>query len=156
MDWGGIPSSSGVNLEALVGVEDAYEHTPLLPGERIAFCKRDKVAYHLATWEFLKHQNQGLCCICKQANVIEIYTLPGKFVEAPAILFPTTPVSVIRPGEKVISLEQIWDHINCAVTVQGYVHRVYKTKATGTCFIRFEPLAESDPIYEGFQSSNFP
>jgi hypothetical protein len=156
VDWGGVSNGSGPNLESLIGVEDAYEHTPLLPGERIAFCIRDKVAYHLETWEFLKQQNQGLCCICKQSNVITIYTLPGTLVEMPPSITPAISISVVRPGEKVIGLTDIWDHVNCAVTIQGYVYKVYKTQATGTYFIRFEPLGVTDPVYAGFKVVIFP
>jgi hypothetical protein len=128
----------------------------LLPGEKIAFCKHDKVAFHLATWDFLRQLNQGRCCICGQSNVINIYTLPGKLVEQHFVPQPVTPALVNRPGEKVIRLNEIYDHINYAVTVQDYVHEVYQTKSTGTYFVRFEPRNGKDPVYKGFKVVIFP
>ena len=51
IDWGSSAAASPTSfLEGLIGLEDAFEHTPLIPGEKIAFCKRDQVAYHIATW----------------------------------------------------------------------------------------------------------
>src|SRR6266511_2084767 len=38
------------NSGNLVGSVDAFEQTPLLPGEQVARCAHDKVAYHLSTW----------------------------------------------------------------------------------------------------------
>lgn len=150
IDWGDRAVGSVPNLEALIGIEDAFEHTPLLPGEQIAFCKRDKVAYHIATWEFLRQQNQGRCCICGQSNVITLYTLPGRLVEKPVVPQSVTPIPILRPGEKVISLNEIREHVNYAVTVQGYVHEVYQSQK-GTYFVRFEPRRRDDPPFAGFK-----
>jgi len=104
IDWGNGAAGQAPDLEALIGLEDAFEHTLLLPGEAIAFCTRDKVAYHLATWEFLKQQNQGRCCICGQSNVIVHYQLPEIRIEnvEEAVTSPAAPPSFLRPGEKVI------------------------------------------------------
>ena len=156
IDWGNVAGSSVPDLKTLIGVEDAYEHTPLVPGERVAYCKRDKIVFHLATWEFLKQQNQGRCCICGQSNVITIYTLPGTLIERPIAPEIVTWPPILRPGEKVIGLNQIYDHINFAVTVQDYVHEVYCTKSTGTYFIRFEPRGPRDAVYKGFKVVVFP
>jgi hypothetical protein len=156
IDWGNATPGSVPNLETLIGVEDAYEHTPLVAGERVAYCKKDKIAFHLATWDFLKQQNQGRCCICGQSNVITIYTLPGTFIERPIAPKIVAPPAILRPGEKVIGLNQIYDHINFAVTVQDYVHEVYCTKSTGTYFVRFEPRGPRDAVYQGFKIVIFP
>jgi hypothetical protein len=156
IDWGDGVVHSVPNLEALIGIEDAFEHTPLLPGEQIAFCKRDKVAYHIATWEFLRQQNQGRCCICGQSNVITLYTLPGRLIEKPVIPQPVTPLTILRSGEKVISLQEVRDHVNYAITVQDYVHEVYRSQKTGTYFVRFEPRGWDDPPFAGFKVVIFP
>jgi hypothetical protein len=156
IDWGDGAVSSVPNLEALIGIEDAFEHTPLLPGEQIAFCIRDKVAYHIATWEFLKQQNQGRCCICGQSNVITFYTLPGRLIEKPVIPQPVKPLPFLRDGEKVISLQEVRDYVNFAVTVQDYVHEVYRSQKTGTYFVRFEPRSRGDPPFTGFKVVIFP
>ena len=156
IDWGNAAGSSIPNLETLIGVEDAYEHTPLVTGERVAYCKRDKIAFHLATWEFLKQQNQGRCCICGQSNVITIYTLPGTLIESPVAPEIVARPTILHPGEKVIGLNQIYNHINFAVTVQDYVHEVYCTKSTGTYFVRFEPRGPRDAVYQGFKVVIFP
>ena len=156
IDWGDGAVSSVPNLEALIGIEDAFEHTLLLPGEQVAFCKRDKVAYHLATWEFLRYQNQGRCCICGQSNVVTIYTLPGRLIEKPLIPQPVAPQPILRPGEKVISLNEVLEHVNYAVTVQDYVHEVYRSQNTGTYFVRFEPRGWGDPPFAGFKVVIFP
>ena len=156
IDWGDGSGSTVPNLEALIGIEDAFEHTPLLPGEQIAFCKLDKVAYHIATWEFLKQQNQGRCCICGQSNVIAFYTLPGKPIKKPVVPQPVPPLPIHRPGEKVITLQEVWDHVNYAVNVQDYVHEVYRSQNTGTYFVRFEPRGWGDPPFAGFKVVIFP
>ena len=156
VDWGGGAVGSKPNLEALIGVEDAFEHTPLLPGEKVAFCKRDRVAYHLATWEFLRQQNQGRCCICGQSNVVTIYTLPGRLIEKPVITQPVALPLILRPGEKVIRLNEVREHVNYAVTVQDYVHEVYQSHNTGTYFVRFEPRGWVDPPFAGFKVVIFP
>ncbi len=141
---GGLP-----DISALVGVEDALEHTPLLPGEKVAFCNRDRVAYHLATWQFLREQNGGRCCICGNANVFTFLTLPGTL---PPVI--PQPQAGMHPGAKIIGLPEVHEYVNLAVTVQDYVHGVHRTK-NGTYFIRFEPRLASEPVFAGFKAVIF-
>jgi len=155
IDWGGGAVGPSPDLEALIGLEDAFEHTPLLPGEQIAFCKRDKVAYHIDTWEFLKQQNQGRCCICGQSDKVTFYTLPERVVENVSSE-PVTIPPFLRPGEKIISLNEIQEHVNHAVIIQGLVNEVYSTRSTGTYFVRFEPRERGDAPYKGFKVVIFP
>jgi hypothetical protein len=155
IDWGGINSSGQADPSTLVGVEDAFDHTPLLPGERVAFCNKDKVAYHLATWEFLRLQNQGRCCICGLSTSVSIITLPGTYVPPLPVVVPVfRPEVQVRPGEKIISLKEVPYHINLAVIVQDYVHKVHRSQK-GTYFIRFEPLRYGEPVYSGFKAVIF-
>lgn len=157
IDWGGNSpvGGSSVNLGALVGAEDAFEHTSLAAGEQVAYCTVDQVAYHLHTWDFLKTQNRGACCICGRVGTIQIVTLPGVKISQPAIVQPVQPKVHAYPGE-VIRLEDIPDHIGRAVTVEAFVHKVYQTKNTGTIFVRFEPQSGSEPVYSGFKLVIFP
>ena len=136
---------------ALVGVEDAFDHSPLLAGERVAFCPRDKVAYHFETWEFLRTQNQGRCCICGQSSWIQMITLPGQLVGRPIEVVPPRPQVVVLPGEKVISLKEVPNYLYQAVIVQDYVYEVYRTKNTGAYFVRFEPREYGDKVFSGFK-----
>ena len=126
------------NPGSLIGVEDAFEHTPILAGEQVAFCTHDKVAYHLSTWEFLRAQNQGCCCICGQSHVIKLIRLPGTLTPAPQILVPRPTVPIL-PGEHVIGLQDVPQFVGMAVMVQDFVHEVYRSRSAGTYFVRFEP-----------------
>lgn len=155
IDWGGGHPSEQM-LGDFRGIEDAFDHTVFKPGEYVAFCKRDKVAYHISTWEFLRTQNQGRCCICGLTDVIKFITLPS---------FDQTPVysePIVRPqfpgfsGDVVINLKQVPGYIGRAVVVQDYVYEVYKTQNTGTCFIRFEPRRYGDKPFSGFKLVVFP
>lgn len=151
IEWKGQIQGALPDPETLIGVEDAFEHTPLLPGERVAFCVRDQVAYHLETWNFLRTQNRGRCCVCGQAHTIRLITLPGSLpAPSPAPSYPTRTEPGL-PGEKIISLQEVYDHLNLAVTVQEVVHEVYQTKSTGTYFVRFEPRAWNEPPFSGFK-----
>lgn len=173
IDWGAKPGNQP-DLENLVGVEDAFDHTPLQPGEKVAFCKRDRVAYHLATWDFLKDMNHGRCCICGQGNAIQFFTLPSltaaveaavappvkkKPVQAPAKkplgVLPNYTLS-LHPDEEIISLEDIPNFIGRAVIVEGFVYDVYCTQKTGTYFVRFEARDYAKPVYSGFKLVIFP
>jgi len=156
IDWGAATDGGAADYSNLVGVEDAYDHTPLLSGEPVAFCTRDKVAYHLSTWEFLKHQNQGRCCVCGQPNVVTIVTLPGVLPGQPVTLPPPVHPGILRPGEVVIGLKEVHNHIGLAVTVQDFVYEAYQTKNTGTYFLRFEPRGPRTPVFDGFKVVIFP
>ena len=149
IDWGGSKGNVFDNPQTLIGVEDAFEHTPLLAGELVAFCTHDKVAYHLSTWEFLHAQNQGRCCICGQSDVIKLIRLPGTLAPAPQVPAPRPTVPIL-PGEHVIGLEDVPQFVGLAVMVQDFVHEVYRSR-TGTYWIRFEPRGPTDPPFAGFK-----
>lgn len=146
---GGTPDPS-----ALVGIEDAFEHTPLQPGERIAFCTRDKVGFHQTTWTFLEEQNFGRCCVCGNADYIISLVLPG--IAAGLSPVPTMRQSEWLYGEKGIALKQVHEHIGRAVVVQDYVYEVYRSKNTGTFFVRFERREPHDAPFNGFKVVIFP
>lgn len=147
IEWGG--SAGGTfDYATLVGVEDAYDHTPLVPGEQVAFCSRDKVAFHQATWDFLRRQNNGRCCICGQAGVIRLVTLPGTLVK-PSEAQPVRPAFLGSAGN-AIGRNQVEDYLNRSVSVQDYVHKVHRSQR-GTYFIRFDPLEVNEPVYSGFK-----
>lgn len=150
IDWGGSTGNVLENPGVLIGVEDAFEHTPILAGEQIAFCTHDKVAYHLSTWEFLRVQNRGCCCICGKSDVIKLIRLPGTLAPAPQVLVPRPTVPIL-PGENVIGLEDVPQFVGLAVMVQDFVHEVYRTRSTGTYFVRFEPRGRTDPVFAGFK-----
>jgi hypothetical protein len=156
IDWEGLTQSGVPDLQTLIGIEDAFDHTPLVAGELIAYCTFDKVAYHQATWNFLRDQNQGRCCICRRQNVIKFYTLPGKYIPTPVTVPEILPRVILSPGEKIIGRDNIREYLNSVVTVQDYVYEVYKTRASGTYFIRFEPRINRDPVYSGFKLVIFP
>ena len=139
----------------LVGIEDAYEHTQLVPGETVAFCKRDQVAYHLSTWVFLKAQNQGNCCICGQADSIVHIGLPGA-VPTTVPSWPPIEIPGFAFGERIINLAQVPEYIGRAVVVEGFVYEVYKTNNTGTVFVRFEPRGQRGAPFDGFKVVIFP
>lgn len=151
IEWGGSALSATPDLESLIGIEDAYEHTPLVAGERIAFCKHDRVAYHFSTWEFLRQQNHGRCCICGKSDSITLFTLPGQLIEKAYAFQPTIPEVSIKSGEKIIGLKETSDYINLAVIVQDFVQEVYCTKSTGTYFVRFEKRRPSGAPFHGFK-----
>jgi hypothetical protein len=151
IEWGGALSSGFPDPASLIGIEDAFDHSPLLPGEKVVFCTQDKVAYHLVTWEFLRDQNQGRCCICGQSTWIERITLPGTLVARPVPETPLRPQVPVFPGEKIITLKEVPDFLYHAVIVEDYVHEVYRTRSTGTYFIRFERRAYGDPVFSGFK-----
>lgn len=152
IDWGGGSSTLTPNSEALVGVEDAFDHTPLQPGEQVAYCSRDKVAYHLNTWQFLLQQNRGNCCICGQSSSMQMIQLPGVGQPGHPVVVPTH----VGYGEPVISLQDVRDYVNRAVIVQAYVYEVYKTQNTGTIFVRFEPRVQGEAPFTGFKLVIFP
>ena len=142
-------SSSADNHYAfLIVVEDAFEHTPIASGEKIAYCSLDKVAYHWYTWLFLKAQNNNRCCICGKTGTIQEIQLPQSGSEIPVEM-------EIRPGgqniEKVIGLADVHHHVGLAVVVQDTVQEVYETKSTGTFYIRFEKRGPADPPFQGFK-----
>jgi hypothetical protein len=148
IEWGGPQERGSVDLPSLVGVEDAYEHTPLLAGERVAVCTRDQVAYHLNTWQFLKTYNRGCCCACGRGDKIQLVTLPGVYVQPAA-----EPVYTLTPwvsGEKVISLSEAEDYIGRAVVIEDYVYNVHRSQK-GTYFIKFQPLGQAPRPFDGFK-----
>jgi hypothetical protein len=150
IEWGGMDKSGLPEPNTLVGVEDAFDHTPLQAGEKVAFCKLDRVAYHLGTWKFLRTENQGRCCICGRENVFAFITLPGLPPDRP--LHPLSqPPGLLRPGDQIISLKDVPGYVNKAVIVQDYVYEVYKTRSKGTYFIRFEPRGPYEPVFGGFK-----
>lgn len=146
----GIPAPS-----TLLGIEDAYEHTPLLPGEDIAFCTRDQVAFHLSTYEFLKAQNQDRCCVCGLPGTFKFITLPGALLP-PLKAYAPREVDLFDLGEKIIQLPQVHDYVGCAVVVAAFVYEVYCSKNTSTYFVRFEPRHEGHPVFAGFKVVIFP
>ena len=150
IEWAGTISAGTVDPSFLIGVEDAFDHTPLLQGEQIAFCTRDKVAYHLETWRFLQSQNQGRCCICGHSTGIQMIALPGTLITRPIPVEPAKPQVVVFPGQKIISLKEVQDHLNLAVIVQDYVYKVHRSQK-GTYFVRFEPQVYGEPVYSGFK-----
>jgi hypothetical protein len=147
VSWGDAAGGTkpGHELSLLVGVDDAFEHTPLMAGEQVALCTYDKVAYHLRTWEFLRKENQGRCCSCGRSGTIRIVTLPGVRVSAPPPVSAPDP-SLLSPGETVISLSRIRDFEGRAVVVHDFVQEVHFSQR-GTCFIKFEDR----PIPEAFK-----
>jgi hypothetical protein len=147
IDWGGTGDSKQIDLPGLVGVEDAYEHTPLQGGETVMFCQNDQVAYHLSTWQFLLKYNQGRCCACGRSDRMTRLTLPGELLEAPQS--PARPAP-LRVGEGVIGLDQIHEYIGRATVVQDYVHNVHRSQK-GTFFIKFEPLEKAPRPFDGFK-----
>jgi hypothetical protein len=150
IEWGGKASSGLPDPASLLGVEDAFDHTPLEAGEKVAYCSVDHVAYHLSTWQFLRTMNQGRCCICGRSSTFLFLVLPGTLAPGKAALvYPTG--GLLRPGDEIIKLKEVPSHIGLAVVVQDYVHEVYQTKSTGTYFIRFEPRRFRQPVYEGFK-----
>lgn len=143
IDWD--PGSKSNPYESLVGAEDPFEHTPLLAGESVAFCRIDRVAYHLRTWEFLRDQNQARCCICGKKNVVEIVLLPcTEPVKSRVIFIPADT-------EKVIGLSEVRNWIGRAAVVEDYVHEVYITKTAGAAYIHFEKRLPTDPVTKGFK-----
>lgn len=154
IDWGMSDAGGQPDLKGLIGVEDAFDHTPLQAGEKIAFCTLDKVAYHLQTWDFLRAQNHGRCCICGQSSGIRIYTLPGTYAGRALTFSVAQPSIQVYPGEKIISLDEVRDHLNRAVIVEDLVHKVHRSQK-GTYFIRFETLKRGDPVYSGFKAVIF-
>ena len=86
------------STRTLVGREDAYEHTPLQAGETIAFCQRDQVGYHIATWQFLENAGHG-CCICGSHNMQQV-RLPGAGQSAPASPAPVSAYQYDPPGSR--------------------------------------------------------
>lgn len=156
IEWAGYNETTSPDYSILIGIEDAFDHTPIQSGERVAFCKRDKVAYHFSTWQFLKAQNQGKCCICGLSNFIEIVTVPGALSEKDSYIQPRTSGVFVSKGEKIISLADVPDHVGRMVIVQDFVHEVYQTKNTGTYFVRFEPRTRYDPPFAGFKVVIFP
>lgn len=157
IEWGG-GANAAPDPAGLIGLEDAFDHTPLQPGEKVAFCTRDRVAYHLTTWQFLKSQNHGRCCICGQSNVFEILTLPGVSPAEGGLPKPLRPLPVISReyADQVITLQEVPNYVNFAVTLQDYAYEVYKTRNTGTYFVRFEPREAGQAVYEGFKVVIFP
>jgi hypothetical protein len=146
--WGRPQEGGPVDLPSLVGVEDAYEHTPLLAGERVAVCTRDQVAYHLNTWQFLKTYNRGCCCACGRGDKILLVTLPGVYLQPAA-----EPVYVPAPwvsGEKVISLPDVAAYIGRAVVIEDYVYNVHRSQK-GTYFIKFQPTGQAPRPFDGFK-----
>jgi hypothetical protein len=138
-----------LDLSSLIGAEDAFEHTKLEAGEKVAYCTYDKVAYHLSTWKFLQEKNRGRCCSCGRSGTIQIVELPGApVVEAP----PRAPVETrwLRETKEVIGLKEIYDHVDRAVVVEGYVHEVYQSRI-GTYFVRFERRKWRDRPFDGFK-----
>lgn len=153
--WAGYLDSGEPDLKNLIGLEDAFDHTKLVAGDRIAFCKRDRVAYHISTWEFLVQQNSGKCCICARGDQIAFYTLPSEDAERPIRILQPTPRKEY-PSDKIIERSDVRNYINRVVTVQDYVYEVYRTKSTGTYFVRFELRPSRKPPYHGFKLVIFP
>jgi len=132
----------------LIGAEDAFEHTQLMQGEKVAFCTFDKVAYHLFTWKFLQDQNGKRCCICGKTGTIQIVQLP----EIQEIhISPHSASDQNLCLEKVIKLTDVHQHIGLAVDVQDLVQEVYETRNTGAFYIRFEKRRPTDPPFQGFK-----
>jgi hypothetical protein len=158
IDWGGA-NSGGIlaDLSRLIGVEDAYEHTPLRQGEQVAVCTHDQVAYHLETWQFLQQFNNGKCCSCGRAGTIKIVALPGAVPIGTAVnaasrsAVQRSAISWLDADQKTIGNGDIANHIGLAVVVQDYVYKVHKTKSKGTYFVRFEPHIPPAPIFTGFK-----
>lgn len=148
IDWGSPQEGGPVDLPSLVGVEDAYEHTPLLAGERVAVCTRDQVAYHLNTWQFLKTYNRGCCCACGRGDKILLVTLPGVYLQ-PAAEPVYTPAPWVS-GEKVISLSDVAAYIGRAVVIEDFVYNVHRSQK-GTYFIKFQPLGQAPRPFDGFK-----
>jgi len=156
IEWAGYNETAIPDYSNLIGIEDAFDHTPIQSGERVAFCKRDKVAYHYSTWQFLQDQNHGKCCICGLSNYIEVITVPGPLSKKDSYIQPRTSGVFVSKGEKIISLSDVPEHVGRMVIVQDYVHEVYQTKNTGTYFVRFEPRMRRDPVFSGFKIVIFP
>lgn len=155
IEWSGYGASGAPDLHSLIGIEDAFDHTKIVAGERVAYCKRDKVVYHDTTWRFLLQQNSGRCCICGKADQIVFYSLPGEPVQKSA--YAQMPLPAIRfSNETFIPSSEAANHLNKVVSVQDFVHEVYRSKSTGTYFVRFEPRSLSEPPYKGFKLVIFP
>jgi hypothetical protein len=158
IEWDGAQATDLPDLERLVGIEDAFEHTPLEPGERIAYCRYDRVAYHLSTWEFLRKENGGRCCSCGRSGTIQLFTLPGPAGKQ-SLPAPAAPVYRGKPaspawqgsGQEIIGLENVYEYIGQAVVVEAQVYEVYKTMSTGTYFVRFSERQAGDTPFSGFK-----
>jgi hypothetical protein len=149
VEWGsGSSGLDELDLSSFVGVEDAYEHTILLPGETVAVCLRDQVAYHLSTWDFLKAYNRGCCCACGKGDKIKIFRLPGEFIE-PKVEPVYAPAWVVT-GEKVISLSDVAAFVGRAVVVEDFVYNVHRSQK-GTYFIKFQPYQQAPRPFDGFK-----
>lgn len=152
IDWGGPATGDGLpNLATLIGIEDAFEHTPLLPGEQVAFCKYDQVAYHLSTWNFLRVENGGRCCSCGRSGSVVMVTLPGALVAPTRPIQPAAQPAWMKAGQEIISLKDVPNYINRTVVVQDFVHEVYQSKSAGTFFVRFERRQPYKPPFDGFK-----
>lgn len=132
----------------IIGLEDAFEHSVIISGEKIAYCTADKVAYHLSTWRFLEEQNSSRCCVCGKKGTI-------KFIQLPSIE-NAPPTSRFKPkedrlGEKTISLSDVYGYVGRAATVEAIVQEVYETRSTGAFYIRFEKREPFEPPFKGFK-----
>ncbi len=136
--------------ESLLGANDPYQLSPLLPGETIIYCENCNLGFHATTVEFLRAQNGGRCSACNVPNRWRTYTLPGGSAVK-------TPEGVDTPAAAgtLVKLDRIWEHVGQFVTFEGYVHQVYQSRSSGTWFVKFEdtrsPLAGFRlVIYNGY------
>ena len=70
--------------------------------------------------------------------------------------FARAEADLLGLGEKIIRLSHVHEHIGCAVVVEDHVYDVYRTRATTTFFVRFEPRGENDAPFDGFKVVIFP
>ena len=82
-----------MDFSSWIGIEEVFDHTKFVPGEKIVICSKDKVAYHLTTWEFLKREKGGRCIICDRIDSMELCTLPSteRNIFSEPILGPKSP-----------------------------------------------------------------
>lgn len=119
----------------LVGANDPYALTALAAGERVTMCGRCCVGYHAETADFLRQANEGKCVSCQRSDRMSVVVLPGT---AAAVVPAETAAVAPAAGDRVVRLDKIWEHAGQIVTFEGYVHRVYQSRGTGTWFVKFE------------------
>jgi hypothetical protein len=127
VDWGAF------HPEDLLGANDPYTLDALAPGETVVYCENCRLGYHASTVDFLRRENGGRCTACNIPNRWRTFTLPGSVP-----VTPETAVTTTETAGTLVKLDRIWEHVGQFVTFEGYVHRVYQSRSSGTWFVQFE------------------
>ncbi len=152
IDWSGSKKGSLPQPESLIGLEDAFDHTVFGPGDKIAYCIFDQLGYHARTWDFLKAENNGKCCVCGRKDGIRFVLIPGE--SKTSELSPQDRSPAWIEDVPVITLKEVEQFFNRQVIFKGFVTEVHLTK-NGTYFIRFEPREFGNPVFCGFKGVIF-